>query len=164
MHVKTLEHVDTLEHVYTRKEFQHGHVHVYHTHARTHTQTHTHKYMYIMYIYIYIHAHTHTHIYIYILKVIHTNSHMHTHTHIHITGPSGVGKGTLIERLKAEFPLAFGFSVSHTTRGPREGEKNGVHYNFTAREEMQKEIEKGTCVRVYVMYCVYVLCMYNVCV
>jgi len=59
-------------------------------------------------------------------------------------GPSGVGKGTLIEKLKKEFPDAFGFSVSHTTRAPREGEVNGIHYNFAEKETMQKEIAAGT--------------------
>lgn len=39
-----------------------------------------------------------------------------------ICGPSGVGKGTLIERLSKEADK-FGFSVSHTTRAPREGEQ-----------------------------------------
>jgi len=37
----------------------------------------------------------------------------------------------------------FGFSVSHTTRKPREGEIDGVHYNFTTVEEMKKEIDGG---------------------
>ena len=40
-------------------------------------------------------------------------------------GPSGVGKGTLINRLMADFPGRFGFSVSHTTRAPRPGEEDG---------------------------------------
>ncbi len=40
-----------------------------------------------------------------------------------IVGPSGVGKGTLISQLTAEHPEHFGFSVSHTTRAPRTGEK-----------------------------------------
>jgi guanylate kinase len=59
-------------------------------------------------------------------------------------GPSGVGKGTLIKMLMDRFPeKQFGFSVSHTTRQPREGEENGVHYNFTTVEAMKKEIEEG---------------------
>lgn len=37
-----------------------------------------------------------------------------------ICGPSGVGKGTIIEKLKSKFQNAFGFSVSHTTRKKRE--------------------------------------------
>lgn len=45
-------------------------------------------------------------------------------------GPSGAGKSTLIKKLFEEFPATFGFSVSHTTRSPREGEVDGVDYNF----------------------------------
>ena len=40
-----------------------------------------------------------------------------------VCGPSGVGKGTLIKRLVASSPDAYGFSCSHTTRAPREGEQ-----------------------------------------
>eukprot|EP00252_Welwitschia_mirabilis_P004976 TRINITY_DN1534_c0_g1_i1.p1 TRINITY_DN1534_c0_g1~~TRINITY_DN1534_c0_g1_i1.p1 ORF type:complete len:422 (+),score=94.74 TRINITY_DN1534_c0_g1_i1:526-1791(+) len=60
-----------------------------------------------------------------------------------ITGPSGVGKGTLISNLIKEFPSSFGFSVSHTTRRPRENELPGVHYHFTEREVMEREIQEG---------------------
>ncbi|CAK9157190.1 unnamed protein product [Ilex paraguariensis] len=60
-----------------------------------------------------------------------------------ISGPSGVGKGTLISTLMKEFPDLFGFSVSHTTRAPRDKEKNGVHYHFTEKGVMEKEIEGG---------------------
>jgi len=60
-----------------------------------------------------------------------------------ICGPSGVGKGTLIERLRKEFPDKFGFSVSHTTRKPRSGEQDGVHYYFTTVEEMKQAISEG---------------------
>ena len=60
-----------------------------------------------------------------------------------ICGPSGVGKGTLIEMLRQEFPEAFGFSVSHTTRQPREGEKNGVHYHFVTVEKFETNIKAG---------------------
>ena len=59
-----------------------------------------------------------------------------------IAGPSGAGKGTLIEKLSKAFPGEFGFSVSHTTREPRPGEENGVHYHFTTRDAMLKEIEE----------------------
>jgi len=59
-------------------------------------------------------------------------------------GPSGVGKGTLIEMLMKRFPNdQFGFSVSHTTRQPREGEVNGVHYHFTDVESMKEDIADG---------------------
>lgn len=60
-----------------------------------------------------------------------------------ITGPSGVGKGTLISMLMKEFPSMFGFSVSHTTRAPRAMEKDGVHYHFTERSVMEKAIKDG---------------------
>ena len=61
-------------------------------------------------------------------------------------GPSGVGKGTLIEMLMTRFPNdQFGFSVSHTTRKPRESmnEVDGVHYHFTSVDEIKKEIDAG---------------------
>ena len=59
-------------------------------------------------------------------------------------GPSGVGKGTLIEMLMKRFPNdQFGFSVSHTTRKPREGEIDGKHYNFTSVEDIKEEINEG---------------------
>ena len=54
-----------------------------------------------------------------------------------VCGPSGVGKGTLLGRLMKEHPEEFGFSVSHTTRQPRPGEQDGVHYHFVSREEME---------------------------
>ncbi|KAG8646752.1 hypothetical protein MANES_09G025300v8 [Manihot esculenta] len=60
-----------------------------------------------------------------------------------ISGPSGVGKGTLISMLMKEFPSMFGFSVSHTTRAPRGMEKDGVHYHFTERSVMEKDIKDG---------------------
>jgi guanylate kinase len=60
-----------------------------------------------------------------------------------ICGPSGVGKGTLIDKLVEDFPERFGFSVSHTTRKPRPGEKDGVHYTFVEKAAMEKEIAEG---------------------
>lgn len=60
-----------------------------------------------------------------------------------ICGPSGVGKGTLMNMLFEEFGGFFGFSVSHTTRAPRPGEVHGVHYNFTSREVMSAAIDEG---------------------
>jgi guanylate kinase len=54
------------------------------------------------------------------------------------------GKGTLIELLQKYFPAnTFGFCVSHTTRNPREGEVNGLHYHFSSVESMKLEIEQG---------------------
>ena len=61
-----------------------------------------------------------------------------------ICGPSGVGKGTIINALLQKFPSdKFGFSVSHTTRQPRPGEINGTHYNFVSVDEIQTEIAEG---------------------
>lgn len=60
-----------------------------------------------------------------------------------ICGPSGAGKSTLVAKLRSEFPDSFGFSVSHTTRDPRPGEVNGVHYHFVSREVMEREIGEG---------------------
>ncbi|KAF9421620.1 hypothetical protein HW555_002553 [Spodoptera exigua] len=60
-----------------------------------------------------------------------------------LCGPSGSGKSTLLKRLLKEFPDKFGFSVSHTTRNPRPGEINGVHYHFTTKEEMIAAIARG---------------------
>ncbi|XP_050666312.1 guanylate kinase isoform X2 [Leptidea sinapis] len=60
-----------------------------------------------------------------------------------LCGPSGSGKSTLQKRLLKDFPDKFGFSVSHTTRSPRAGEKDGVHYHFTTKEDMLTAIENG---------------------
>eukprot|EP01043_Picozoa_sp_COSAG02_P043419 COSAG02_NODE_3780_length_6242_cov_10.962559_7_plen_859_part_00 len=60
-----------------------------------------------------------------------------------VAGPSGVGKGTLIKRLMDDNPGKFGFSVSHTTRDPRPGEVDGVHYHFSTVEHVQSMIEAG---------------------
>ena len=60
-----------------------------------------------------------------------------------ICGPSGVGKSTIIKRLTDEFPGLFGFSVSHTTRQPRNGESEGVNYYYVTRENFLSLKEKG---------------------
>lgn len=59
-----------------------------------------------------------------------------------ISGPSGVGKGTLINRLFAKHPETFCLSVSHTTRNPRAGENNGEHYHFVPMAEFEDLIAK----------------------
>jgi guanylate kinase len=61
-----------------------------------------------------------------------------------ICGPAGVGKGTLINLLITKYPSLFGFSVSHTTRAPRPGEVDGVHYHFTTPDAMRAAIEQGS--------------------
>ncbi len=59
------------------------------------------------------------------------------------TGPSGAGKGTVLHELLAQAPGIF-LSVSATTRAPRPGEQDGVHYYFlTEREFQQKIAEKA---------------------
>ncbi|XP_062259644.1 guanylate kinase isoform X1 [Platichthys flesus] len=59
------------------------------------------------------------------------------------SGPSGAGKSTLLKKLMKEYDSVFGFSVSHTTRKPRPGEKNGKDYHYVTREVMQASIDKG---------------------
>ena len=58
-----------------------------------------------------------------------------------ISGPSGVGKGTICNRLINE--LKAWYSVSTTTRSPREGEVDGVNYYFITKEEFEKKIREG---------------------
>ena len=60
-----------------------------------------------------------------------------------VSGPSGVGKGTLIAQLQKKYEALISFSVSYTNRGPRPGEEDGVHYNFVTEEVFVEEIEKG---------------------
>ncbi|KAL4063181.1 P-loop containing nucleoside triphosphate hydrolase protein [Scleroderma citrinum] len=60
-----------------------------------------------------------------------------------IFGPSGVGKGTLIKRLFAEFPDQFAFSVSHTTRLPRPGETDGKEYHFVTQDKFKSLLDEG---------------------
>ena len=56
------------------------------------------------------------------------------------SGPSGVGKGTLNAKLFAEFGDQLAFSVSATTRAPREGEIDGKHSFFISRQEFENRI------------------------
>ncbi|KAG5653320.1 hypothetical protein H0H81_001060 [Sphagnurus paluster] len=60
-----------------------------------------------------------------------------------LSGPSGVGKSTLLQRLFAEFPEKFGFSVSHTTRSPRPGEEDGKQYHFVAIQRFKDLIQQN---------------------
>ena len=59
-----------------------------------------------------------------------------------ITGPSGVGKGTLIRRLIERVP-GLELSVSATTRRPRPGERDGVDYHFLSEEEFDRLAREG---------------------
>ena len=56
-----------------------------------------------------------------------------------LSGPSGVGKSTVIAELLGQRKNIY-FSVSYTTRQPRAGEENGVNYNFVTREEFERMI------------------------
>ena len=58
-----------------------------------------------------------------------------------ISGPSGVGKGTLVARLLNELPDAW-LSISATTRKPREGETDGTHYHFITEEEFNRLVQE----------------------
>jgi guanylate kinase len=59
-----------------------------------------------------------------------------------VTGPSGAGKGTLIERVLPRFP-ELARAVSATTRPQRPGEEDGAHYYFLTREEFDRRIGAG---------------------
>jgi guanylate kinase len=59
-----------------------------------------------------------------------------------LSGPSGVGKSTVVKALRAEHPEVW-LSVSVTTRFPRPGETHGVHYRFVSREEFAELVESG---------------------
>ncbi len=58
-----------------------------------------------------------------------------------ISGPSGSGKGTVVEKLKAD--PSYALSISATTRQPRNYEQDGVHYFFKSTDEFKKMIEEG---------------------
>jgi guanylate kinase len=59
-----------------------------------------------------------------------------------ITGPSGVGKGTLISGLMQRIPN-LELSVSGTTRAPRPGERDGVDYHFLSQEQFDRLVREG---------------------
>jgi len=59
-----------------------------------------------------------------------------------ITGPSGVGKGTLIRGLRQRLP-GLTLSVSATTRAPRPGEQDGADYHFLSDEEFERRVAGG---------------------
>ena len=70
-----------------------------------------------------------------------------------ICGPSGVGKGTVVARLLASDPTLY-FSISATTRAPRPGEEDGVHYHFLTKEKFegaeQIHQKRPEAVRIYI--------------
>ncbi|WP_448751105.1 guanylate kinase [Actinomyces sp.] len=59
-----------------------------------------------------------------------------------IAGPTAVGKGTVIARLRERFPQVE-LSISMTTRSPRPGEVDGVHYHFVSEEEFLRLVDSG---------------------
>ncbi|MFJ9930522.1 MULTISPECIES: guanylate kinase [Streptomyces] len=59
-----------------------------------------------------------------------------------LSGPSGVGKSTVVAHMRKEHPEVW-LSVSATTRTPRPGEQHGVHYFFVTDDEMDKLIANG---------------------
>ena len=60
-----------------------------------------------------------------------------------LSGPSGVGKGTVRKALFEDPEVDFNYSISMTTRNPREGEKNGVDYYFVSKEQFEENIKNG---------------------
>lgn len=59
-----------------------------------------------------------------------------------ISGPSGVGKSTLVKQVRAQLP-SLEFSVSCTTRAPRAGEVDGKDYFFLAEDEFEAKVQQG---------------------
>ncbi|RXJ99807.1 guanylate kinase [Arcobacter sp. CECT 8989] len=59
-----------------------------------------------------------------------------------LSGPSGCGKSTLLKKVYEEIEDYY-FSISTTTRDPREGERNGVDYLFVKKEEFEEDIKNG---------------------
>ncbi len=68
-----------------------------------------------------------------------------------LSGPSGVGKGTVLEKV-FEHDKNLAYSVSCTTRPPRSGEKDGVHYSFISKEKFLENIQNGRMLE-YTVYC-----------
>lgn len=58
-----------------------------------------------------------------------------------ISGPSGAGKGTIVSELKKKDNIKV--SISATTRQPREGETDGIHYHFITKEQFTKMVEEN---------------------
>lgn len=60
-----------------------------------------------------------------------------------VSGPSGVGKGTVLRRLVGELVPSAVYSVSCTTRPPRPGEVDGRDYRFLSKEDFDRLVEQG---------------------
>ncbi len=59
-----------------------------------------------------------------------------------LSGPSGVGKGTVVAELRRSYPQVW-ISVSSTTRAPRPGEQPGIEYDFVTRAQFDQLIASG---------------------
>ena len=59
-----------------------------------------------------------------------------------MSGFSGSGKGTITQALLERYPQEYALSVSATTRQPREGEKDGIHYFFLSKKDFETKIQK----------------------
>ena len=68
-----------------------------------------------------------------------------------ITAPSGTGKNTIIEMVRKDLK-ELGYSISHTTRAPRKGEIDGVHYYFVGKKQFEKMIQAQEFVEWAVVY------------
>lgn len=68
-----------------------------------------------------------------------------------VSAPAGCGKDTILSELFKRTDTA-GYAVSATTRAPREGEVNGIHYHFLTREEFERKIEAKEVLE-YTEYC-----------
>ena len=68
-----------------------------------------------------------------------------------VSAPAGCGKDTILNELLKKTDKA-GYAVSATTRAPREGEVNGVHYHFLTREEFERRIAEKEVLE-YTEYC-----------
>ena len=69
-----------------------------------------------------------------------------------VSGFSGAGKGTVMKRLMEKYNEDYALSVSMTTRGPRNGEVDGVHYFFVSREQFEENISKDGFIE-HAQYC-----------
>lgn len=69
-----------------------------------------------------------------------------------VSGPSGVGKGTILKTLYGRPELRLARSVSATTRAPRRGETDGVDYHFLTREEFQRRRRAGEFLECFEVY------------
>jgi guanylate kinase len=69
-----------------------------------------------------------------------------------VSGPSGVGKTTVVHRVLAECPIPLTASISATTRPPRPGETHGVDYHFLGNEEFQSLRKRGEFLECYEVF------------